>query len=96
MLGHNLGAPMRKLPPLSLAGLMLLCACVGCDPIINIAGANFPSWLFCAIVGGIVAIAFRPVFVTLGIEPYLWPLPAVYIALAVLTACIVYLTFFRS
>ncbi|HKF30721.1 MAG TPA: YtcA family lipoprotein [Candidatus Binataceae bacterium] len=86
---------MRKPSSLSIAGLMLLCACVGCDPIINIAGANFPAWLFCAIVGGIVAIAFRPVFVTLGIEPYLWPLPAVYIALAVLAACVVYLAFFR-
>jgi len=86
---------MRKPSPLSLACLMLPCACVGCDPIINIAGANFPAWLFCAIVGGIVAIASRPVFVTLGIEPYLWPLPAVYIAVAVLAACIVYLTLFR-
>lgn len=86
---------MRKLSPLSLAGLMLPCASVGCDPIINIAGANFPAWLFCAIVGGIVAIASRPIFVTLRIEPYLWPLPAVYIALAVLAACIVYLTCFR-
>jgi hypothetical protein len=95
MLGHNRGASMRKPSPLSLAGLMLLCACVGCDPIINIAGANFPAWLFCAIVGGIVAIASRPVFVAFRIEPYLWPLPAVYIAVAVLTACIVYLIFFR-
>ena len=86
---------MRKPSPLSLAGLLLLCASAGCDPIINIAGANFPAWLFCAIVGGIVAIASRPVFVTLGIEPYLWPLPAVYIAVAVLAACIVYLTLFR-
>lgn len=94
MLGHNRGS-MRKPSSLSLAGLMLLCACGGCDPIINIAGANFPAWLFCAIVGGIVAIASRPVFVTLGIEPYLWPLPAVYIALAVLAACMVYLIFFR-
>ena len=86
---------MHKPSPLSLAGLMLLCASAGCDPIINIAGANFPAWLFCAIVGGIVAILFRPVFVTLGIEPYLWPLPAVYVALAVLAACVVYLAFFR-
>jgi len=87
---------MRKTSPLSFSGLMLLCACAGCDPIINIAGANFPAWLLCAIVGGFVSAAMRPVFVTLGIEPYLWPLPAVYIAFAVLAACIVYLTFFRS
>jgi len=86
---------MRKLPMLSLPGLTLLCACAGCDPIVNIAGANFPAWLLCAIVGGLVAAAFRPAFVALRIEPYLWPLPAVYIALMVLTACIVYLIFFR-
>ena len=75
---------------------MLLCACAGCDPIINIAGANFPAWLLCAIVGALVAAAFRPVFAAVRIEPYLWPLPAVYIALAVLAACIVYLMFFRT
>jgi len=86
---------MRKSPILSLPGLMLLCACAGCDPIVNIAGANFPAWLLCAIVGGFVAAAFRPAFVALRIEPYLWPLPAVYIALMVLSGCIVYLIFFR-
>lgn len=87
---------MRKTATLSLPGLMLLCACAGCDPIINIAGANFPAWLLCAIVGALVAAAFRPVFGALRIEPYLWPLPAVYTALAVLVACVVYLMFFRS
>lgn len=87
---------MRRTSTLSLSGLMLLCACAGCDPIINIAGANFPAWLLCAIVGALVAAAFRPVFAAVRIEPYLWPLPAVYIALAVLAACIVYLMFFRT
>jgi hypothetical protein len=23
----------------------------GCDPVINIAGANFPAWLLCLLVG---------------------------------------------
>ncbi len=87
---------MRTTATLSLPGLILLCACAGCDPIINIAGANFPAWLLCAIIGAFVAAAFRPVFVATRIEPYLWPLPAVYIALAVLAACIVYLMLFRS
>ncbi len=87
---------MRKRVTLSLPGLMMMCALAGCDPIINIAGANFPAWLLCAIVGAFVAAAFRPAFGAAGIEPYLWPLPAVYIALAVLAACLVYLAFFRS
>jgi hypothetical protein len=86
---------MRTTTPLSLSGLMLMCVCAGCDPIINIAGANFPAWLLCAIVGAFVAAAFRPVFAAVGIESYLWPLPAVYVALAVLAACIVYLMLFR-
>src|SRR5262249_5701497 len=30
MLGHNRGASMRKPSPLSVAGLTLLCTCVGC------------------------------------------------------------------
>jgi len=67
----------------------------GCDPIVNIAGANFPAWLVAAIVGAILAACVRPVFVATGVEPYLWPLPIVYAALAVLLACIVWIIFFN-
>ena len=35
----------------------------GCDPVVNIAGANFPSWLFCAICGTILTVVIRPIFV---------------------------------
>ncbi|MGO9451114.1 MAG: YtcA family lipoprotein [Candidatus Binataceae bacterium] len=86
---------MPKPGTLSLCGLLILSACAGCDPIINIAGANFPAWLFCAIVGAVAAASIRPIFVAVRIEPYLWPLPAVYTALAVLVACLVYMIFFR-
>ena len=67
----------------------------GCDPVVNIAGANFPAWLFCAICGGILTIAIRPVLVVTRIEAYLWPLPIVYLSLAVLMGCIVWLIFFN-
>lgn len=67
----------------------------GCDPVVNIAGANFPAWLFCAICGGIMTIAIRPVFVVTRLESYLWPLPIVYSSLAVLLGCIVWLIFFN-
>lgn len=67
----------------------------GCDPVINIAGANFPSWLFCAICGALLAAVIRPVFVVTRIEPYLWPLPIVYLSLAVLMGCLVWLVFFN-
>jgi len=67
----------------------------GCDPVVNIAGANFPSWLFCAICGAILTIAIRPIFVVTRVEAYLWPLPVVYLSLAILMGCIVWLIFFN-
>ncbi len=67
----------------------------GCDPVVNIAGANFPSWLVAAIVGIILAALIRPAFVAIGIEQYLWPLPVVYASLAVLLACVFWLIFFN-
>jgi len=70
-------------------------ALAGCDPVVNIAGANFPAWLLCAIVGGILAAVIRPIFAATRIEPHLGPLLIVYPCFAVLLACIVYLVFFN-
>ena len=80
-----------RFAPLLAAASMLS----GCDPVINIAGANFPSWLFCAICGAILAVVIRPVFVVTRVEQYLWPLPIVYLSLAVLMGCVVWLVFFN-
>ena len=77
---------------LPIATALLL---AGCDPVINIAGANFPSWLFCAICGAILTAAIRPVFVVTRVENYLWPRPIVYSSLAILMGCIVWLMFFN-
>jgi YtcA family len=81
---------IRFAPPLAAALLL-----AGCDPVVNIAGANFPSWLFCAICGAILAAVIRPVLVVTRVEAYLWPIPIVYLSLAVLMGCIVWLVFFN-
>jgi hypothetical protein len=65
-----------------------------CDPVVNIAGANFPAWLLCAIVGAVLAAAFRPMFVVTRVEPYLGPLIMIYPCLAILLGCATYLIFF--
>ncbi len=70
-------------------------AVAGCDPVVNIAGANFPAWLLCAILGMVIAGILRSVFARTGLEPYLGPLLVIYPALAVLLSCIVYLVFFN-
>ena len=65
-----------------------------CDPVVNVAGANFPAWLLCVIVGAIVAMVLRQVFAVTGLEPHLGPLLVIYPCLATLLACVVYLIFF--
>jgi YtcA family len=67
----------------------------GCDPVVNIAGANFPAWLLCSIVGAILMAVIRPLFVASGIEPHMGPRALVYTSLAVLLACTVWLVFFN-
>ena len=80
--------------PIAALALSAL-ALAACDPVVNIAGANFPAWLLCAIVGAVFAAAFRPVFSVSGIEPYLGPLLLIYPCLAVVLGCAVYLIFFN-
>jgi hypothetical protein len=80
---------VRKGMPIALLTL------AACDPVVNLAGANFPAWLLCAIVGAILTATFRPVFAATGVEPYLGPRLLIYPCLAVLLACLVFLIFFN-
>jgi len=78
------------------AGLRVaLVTLVGCDPVINIAGANFPAWLFCAVAGSIATAALRPVLTATKVEPHLGPLILIYPCLSILLACLIYLIFFN-
>jgi hypothetical protein len=47
-------------------------------------------------VGVVLTIALRPLFVRLGIEPHLGPLPLIYTSLAVLLTLATWLVFFRT
>lgn len=87
---RRVGTKLR-LTALPLAALLL----AGCDPVVDIAGADFPAWLICVIAGVALAAAARTVFAAVRIEPFLGPLPIVYPCLAVLLACVVWLIFFN-
>jgi hypothetical protein len=86
---------MRDASAVRIATPVALLTLAACDPVVNIAGANFPAWLLCAIVGTLLAAGFRPMFAATGIEPYLGPRLLIYPCLAVLLACAVYLIFFN-
>jgi hypothetical protein len=66
-----------------------------CDPIITIAGANFPSWLLCMLVGAILTAVVRPLLVLARLEPYLGPLTIFYPSLIAMFAMIVWAIFFN-
>src|SRR5262250_81736 len=67
-----------------IAALSTAASLAGCDPLFDLEGAFFPSWMFC-LVGGIVLTALlRPLFARVGLEPYLGPPALIYSCLAFL------------
>ena len=70
-------------------------AFAACDPIVAIAGANFPSWLLCMMVGGVLAALFRPLLVLARIERHVGPLVIFYPSLIAMFAMIVWVLFFN-
>ena len=85
---------LQRASGVRIAAALTMLTVAACDPVVNIAGANFPAWLLCAIVGAAIAASFRPVFVATGLEPFIGPRLLIYPCLMVLCGCTVYLIFF--
>jgi hypothetical protein len=75
--------------------LLSTIAFTACDPIISIAGANFPSWLLCMLVGAVLAALVRPLLLLSRLEPNLGPLTIFYPSLIAMLAMIVWVIFFN-
>lgn len=65
------------------------------DPLFDVEGAFFPSWMLCLLIGIALAVGLRLLFARIGLEPYLGPLAVVYSCLALLISMSVWLVFFR-
>jgi hypothetical protein len=78
-----------------VATALCVVACSGCDPIVTIAGANFPDWLLCLTVGAILVMLLRPLLVLSRLEPNLGPLTIFYPGLIGMFAMIVWVVFFN-
>jgi hypothetical protein len=70
-------------------------AASGCDPVFDIEGAFFPSWMISLLVGVLLTIALRLLFLRSGIEPFLGPLPLIYTCLALLGTMVTWVLFFH-
>jgi hypothetical protein len=81
----SLDGRSRALAPLWAALCTALAGCSGA-PSQNILGSYFPSWMICALIGLVVTIVVRQIFVVAGIDRTL-PAPLlVYLAIATAAA----------
>ena len=85
----------RDASALRLAACLSIVTLAACDPVVTIAGANFPSWLLCLIVGAILVAIMRPLLVLARLEPHLGPLTIFYPSLIAMFAMIVWVIFFN-
>jgi hypothetical protein len=68
---------------------------VGCNPVISIAGAEFPIWTLCLFSGILVSLSLRPVFVATGIDEWMTPRLVTYSCLALAFAFLCWLVLWQ-
>ena len=67
----------------------------GRAPVISLAGAEFPVWILCLVVGIVVSISLRPLFLAGGIDEWMTPRPLIYSCLALVVAFVSWLLIWR-
>ena len=83
---------------IALAGTCaaLLLSAAGCTraPSFHIIGSYFPSWILCGVIGILLAVGVRVLFVRWKLEPEISPLIVVYPCLAAFFTFLIWLVFF--
>jgi YtcA family len=72
-----------------------LVPCAACAPLVDVAGAFFPAWMFCILVGIAATVLLRQLFARWRLEPSLGPLLVVYPSLAAAISLVLWLVFYR-
>jgi YtcA-like protein len=62
--------------------VLALAPCAACAPLVDVAGAFFPAWMFCILVGVTATVLLRQLFARMRLEASLGPLLLVYPSLA--------------
>jgi hypothetical protein len=78
------------------AGLLL----TGCHsthaPTVDVLGSYFPSWIICIVIGLVLSVISRQIFITFKIAEHLRPAPLIYLCLTACFTMIVWLIFFKN
>jgi hypothetical protein len=67
----------------------------GCNPVISVAGAEFPVWILCLFAGILASLSLRPVFVAIGVDEWMTPRLVTYSCLALASAFLCWLVVWR-
>ena len=80
-----------------LSPFILCLLCTGCSraPSINIIGSFFPVWMLCAIIAVVIAFVVRALLVRFKLETEVGPVALFYPSVVLLSACLLWLIFFR-
>ena len=71
--------------PLNTHLALLSCLLMaGCDPLVNVEGAYFPSWLVAGLTGVVGSVVVHLILVKIGLDKHLILKPLTYLALFVL------------
>jgi YtcA family len=89
------GSSMRRTTSNGVSFVAMLSA-AGCSraPTFNILGSFFPSWIVCGIIGILLTVAMRWLFVRMKFEQELSPLILVYPCLSAFFTFTLWLLFF--
>jgi YtcA family len=66
------------------------------SPAIDVLGSYFPAWLLCIVVGVVLTMVARLLFIAWKLDAHLLPMPIVYPCLTAVFAMTVWLLFFRN
>jgi hypothetical protein len=79
-----------------LATVLAATSLTGCDPVFDLEGAFFPSWMLCLLIGIVLTALLRPLLARVGLEAYFGPPALIYSCLALLISFATWLTFFHT
>ena len=87
--GRFVGYPALATQTLVLAGCRP-------GPSVDLLGSFFPAWMLALVIGIVLSILLRQLFIWTDLDPYLAPRGLVYVALAVLVTLATWLFVFRG
>jgi hypothetical protein len=65
-------------------------------PTVDVLGSYFPSWMICIVIGIMLTLIARQLFIGFKLDTHLRPAPLLYLGLAVFFTLSVWLMFFRN